>query len=110
MTFVGWSQIAIVLALTLIAAIPLSGLIVKIYAGEANLLTPVLRPVERVFYRLAGVDETGEQSWLAYATAMIAFSIVGFLSLIPRFRRRPPSQKRPPSPRRAGCPRRKCGH
>ena len=38
MTFVGWSQIAIVLALTLIAAIPLSGLIVKIYAGEANVL------------------------------------------------------------------------
>ena len=81
MTFVGWSQIAIVLALTLIAAIPLSGLIVKIYAGEANVLTPVLRPVERVFYRLAGVDETREQSWLAYAMAMIAFSIAGFLSL-----------------------------
>jgi K+-transporting ATPase ATPase A chain len=81
MTFVGWSQIAIVLALTLIAAIPLGGLIVKIYAGEANLLTPVLRPVERVFYRLAGVDETGEQTWLVYAMAMIAFSIAGFLSL-----------------------------
>jgi K+-transporting ATPase ATPase A chain len=81
MTFVGWSQIAIVLALTLIAAIPLSGLIVKIYAGEANVLTPVLRPVERLFYRLAGVDETREQSWLVYAMAMIAFSIVGFLSL-----------------------------
>ena len=81
MTFVGWSQIAIVLALTLIAAIPLSGLIVKIYAGEANVLTPVLRPVERLFYRLAGVDETREQTWLAYAMAMIAFSIVGFLSL-----------------------------
>jgi K+-transporting ATPase ATPase A chain len=81
MTFVGWSQIAIVLALTLIAAIPLSGLIVKIYAGEANVLTPVLRPVERLFYRLAGVDETREQNWLVYAMAMIAFSIVGFLSL-----------------------------
>jgi K+-transporting ATPase ATPase A chain len=81
MTFVGWSQIAIVLALALIAAIPLSGLIVKIYAGEANVLTPALRPVERLFYRLAGVDETREQNWLAYAMAMIAFSIVGFLSL-----------------------------
>ena len=81
MTFVGWSQIAIVLALTLIAAIPLSGLIAKIYKGEVNVLTPVLRPVERLFYRLAGVDETREQSWLAYAMAMIAFSIVGFLSL-----------------------------
>jgi K+-transporting ATPase ATPase A chain len=81
MTIVGWSQIAIVLALTLIAAIPLSGLIVKIYGGEANVLTPVLRPVERLFYRLAGVDEAREQNWLAYAMAMIAFSIVGFLSL-----------------------------
>ena len=59
----------------------MSGLIVKIYAGEANVLTPVLRPVERLFYRLAGVDETREQTWLAYAMAMIAFSIVGFLSL-----------------------------
>ena len=81
MTFIGWSQIAIVLAFTLIAAIPLSGLIAKIYAGEANVLTPVLQPVERVFYRLAGVDESREQSWLVYAMAMIAFSIVGFLSL-----------------------------
>ena len=81
MTFVGWSQIAIVLALALIAAIPLSGLIVKIYAGEANVLTPVMRPVERLFYRLAGVDETREQNWLGYAMAMIAFSIFGFLSL-----------------------------
>ena len=59
----------------------MSGLIVKIYAGEANVLTPAMRPVERLFYRLAGVDETREQNWLAYAMAMIAFSIVGFLSL-----------------------------
>jgi len=81
MTFVGWSQIAIVLALTLAAAIPLSGLIAKTYAGEANFLSPLMRPVERLFYRLAGVDETREQSWLTYAMAMIAFSIVGFASL-----------------------------
>ena len=81
MTFVGWSQIAIVLALVLIAAIPLSGLIARIYAGEANVLTPVLRPVERLFYSLAGVDETREQNWFVYAMAMIAFSIAGFLSL-----------------------------
>ena len=44
MTLVGWSQIAIVLALVLAAAIPLSGLIVKVYAGEDNFLTPILVP------------------------------------------------------------------
>ena len=81
MTLVGWSQIAIVLALVLATAIPLSGLVAGVYSGEKNFLSPVLGPVERGFYRLAGVDETREQTWLVYAIAMIAFSIVGFLSL-----------------------------
>jgi potassium-transporting ATPase potassium-binding subunit len=81
MTIVGWLQIAIVLALVLAAAIPLSGHIASVYAGKDNFLSPVLRPVERGFYRLAGVDETREQSWFIYAVAMIAFSIAGFLSL-----------------------------
>jgi K+-transporting ATPase ATPase A chain len=81
MTFVGWSQIAIVLALVLATAAPLSGFVTTIYAGKKNFLTPVLRPVEIGFYRLAGVDETREQTWFVYAIAMIAFSIAGFLSL-----------------------------
>jgi K+-transporting ATPase ATPase A chain len=81
MTVVGWSQIAIVLALVLATAIPLSGYLMSVYAGKDNFLSPVLRPVERGFYRLAGVDETREQSWFLYAIAMIAFSIAGFVSL-----------------------------
>jgi K+-transporting ATPase ATPase A chain len=81
MSLVGWTQIALVLALVLATAIPLSGFIESIYAGRANFLSPVLRPVERGFYRLAGVDETREQSWFIYAMAMIAFSIAGFVSL-----------------------------
>ena len=81
MTFVGWAQIIVVLALVLATAIPLGGLIASVYAGTDNFLSPVLRPVERGFYRLAGVDEKREQSWYLYAVAMIAFSIAGFLSL-----------------------------
>ena len=81
MTVVGWSQIAIVLVLVLAASIPLSKLILSIYLGERNFLTPVLRPVELAFYRLAGVDEKREQSWYTYAVAMIAFSIAGFVTL-----------------------------
>src|SRR5664280_3044348 len=81
MTLVGWSQIAIVLALVLATAVPLSGYLVSIYAGKDNFLSPVLRPVERGFYRLAGVDDTREQSWFTYAIAMVAFSIAGFVSL-----------------------------
>ena len=81
MTFVGWWQIAFVLALVLITAIPMSALIASVYAGEDNFLSPVLRPVERGFYWLAGVDEKREQSWFIYAIAMVAFSIAGFVSL-----------------------------
>ena len=81
MTTVGWLQIAIVLALVLATAIPMSSYITSIYAGSGTFLSPVLRPVERAFYRLAGVDETREQSWLVYAFALIAFSIAGFFSL-----------------------------
>ena len=81
MTLLGWSQIAIVLALVVAAAIPLSAYIAKVLAGERTTLSSVLLPVERGFYRLAGVDETREQSAFIYTLALIAFSIAGFLLL-----------------------------
>jgi K+-transporting ATPase ATPase A chain len=81
MTLVGWAQIALVLALVLGCAIPLSKLIAEVYAGERTFLTPVIGPIERGFYRLAGVDPAREQDWLVYTLAMLAFSIAGFLVL-----------------------------
>jgi potassium-transporting ATPase potassium-binding subunit len=81
MTLVGWAQIALVLALVVGCAIPLSKLIAGLCAGERNRLTPVFGPVERGFYRLAGVDPAREQDWFAYAISMVVFSVAGFLSL-----------------------------
>ena len=81
MTFVGWAQIALVLAAVIAAAIPLSAYIARVLAGERTFLSPILAPVERVFYKLSGVDPAREQGWLAYAMAMLAFSIAGFVSL-----------------------------
>jgi potassium-transporting ATPase potassium-binding subunit len=81
MTLVGWAQIALVLIVVLGCAIPLSKFIAEVYAGERNLLSPVIGPVERAFYRLAGVDPAREQDWFAYTLAMLAFSIAGFLVL-----------------------------
>ena len=81
MTVVGWLQIALTLAVVVLCAIPVSKLIAGAYAGERNFLTPVLGPVERGFYRLAGVDPAREQSWFAYTLAMVVFSLMGFLSL-----------------------------
>ncbi len=81
MTLVGWSQIALTLALVLACAIPLSKFVAGVFDGERNFLTPVLGPAERGFYRLAGVDPAREQDWCAYTIAMVAFSVAGFLSL-----------------------------
>ena len=81
MTLVGWLQIALTLALVVVCAVPLSRFIAGVYAGERNFLTPVVGPVERAFYRLAGVDPAREQDWFAYTVATIVFSVAGFLSL-----------------------------
>ncbi len=81
MTLVGWAQIALTLVLVVGCAIPLSKLIAGVYAGERNFLTPVIGPLERGLYRLAGVDPAREQDWFAYTIAMVVFSVVGFLSL-----------------------------
>ncbi len=81
MSLVGWIEIALTLALVVAAAIPFSVLIKQVYAGERTIFSPVLGPVERLFYAAAGVDEKKEQSWLGYTIAMVVFSIAGFLSL-----------------------------
>jgi K+-transporting ATPase ATPase A chain len=76
MSIAGWLQIALVLVLVVLAAIPLGGFITRVLAGEHTFLSPVLGPVERGFYRLAGVDSRKEQGWLAYTMAMLVLSVL----------------------------------
>jgi K+-transporting ATPase ATPase A chain len=81
MTLAGWSQIVLALALVVACAIPFSAFVTRVFSGERTFLTPVVGPIERGFYRLAGVDPSREQDWYGYAIAMVFFSIAGFLSL-----------------------------
>ncbi len=81
MTINGWAQIALFCGLVLLLTRPLGGYLDNVMAGRRTLLSPVLRPVERGFYRLAGIDPAEEQSWWVYARAMIVFHIVGFAFL-----------------------------
>ncbi len=77
----GVLQIAITLLLVFAAAVPLGGYIVRVMEGERVALSRAAGPVERLFYRLSGVEPTREQSWFGYTMSMLAFSLVGFLSL-----------------------------
>jgi K+-transporting ATPase ATPase A chain len=80
-TISGWIQIAILFLLVLALVKPLGLYMAKVFTGERTWLSPVLRPVERAIYRVSGVDETREQSWLTYAVSLLAFSLVGLILL-----------------------------
>ncbi len=81
MTFLGWAQIALFAAVIVVIAKPLGGYMTRVFDGERTPLSPILRPLERGLYRLSGVDERQEQSWVVYAIAMLFFSIAGFVTL-----------------------------
>jgi K+-transporting ATPase ATPase A chain len=81
MTFIGWAQIIVFCFAIVLLTKPLGGYMTKVFTGERNVLTPVLRPVERLFYRAAGIDERQEQHWLSYAGAVMLFHIGGFVIL-----------------------------
>lgn len=81
MTLAGWLQIALVLALVLVTAWPLGIYMARVFQGERTPLTPILRPVESLFYRFAGIRRDAEQGWLTYALSMLAFNATGFLFL-----------------------------
>ena len=81
MTFNGWAQTPLFVAVVLLLTRPLGGYLDSVMAGRRTFLSPILLPLERGFYRLAGVDPTEEQSWWVYARAMLVFHVVGFLLL-----------------------------
>lgn len=81
MTLAGWLQILLVLAAVLAAAWPLGLFMARVFAGKTTFLTPVLGPLERQVYAVAGVDRAKEQTWLQYTLAMLAFSAAGFVLL-----------------------------
>ena len=81
MTINGWLQIFVFLALVFAVTKPLGIYMARVFAGEKTFIDPVLRPIERVLYRITGVDEKQEMRWSEYATAMLVFSGVSMLVL-----------------------------
>ncbi len=81
MTLIGWAQIALVLALVLASAFPLARYMAVLFSGGRTLLTPVLGPVERGFYAVAGVDPRRGMTWREYAFALIMLNALHFVVL-----------------------------
>jgi K+-transporting ATPase ATPase A chain len=81
MTLNGWLQIAVFFLLVLAITKPLGIFMAKVFNRERTFLDPVLRPLERLIYRLTRVNEETEMPWTEYAIAMLLFSTVSMLLL-----------------------------
>lgn len=70
----GWFQIGVFLFVIFLITKPFGAFLARVFNGEKTFLDRVLRPVERLIYRLTGVDEKHEMRWTEYAVAMLLFS------------------------------------
>src|ERR1700727_3524601 len=81
MTANGWLQIFFLLLVVLLVTKPLGTFIAGVFDRERTWLDPILRPVERILYKLTGVDESYEMDWKECALALILFSGVSMILL-----------------------------
>jgi K+-transporting ATPase ATPase A chain len=80
MTFIGWVQIALFCAIIIALTRPVGAYLTTLANGQANFLSPVLAPVERGIYAMAGVRPGAEQGWVGYVTGLLVFKLLCFLA------------------------------
>ncbi|UXD67893.1 potassium-transporting ATPase subunit KdpA [Sphingobacterium faecium] len=64
---------------TIALAIPLGKYIAKVYAGDRTIFDPVFNPIERLFYKLTGIDPKVEMSWKQHMVALLSINMIWFL-------------------------------
>lgn len=81
MTLLDIVQVIAFVGLLIVCTPFLGGYMKQVFDGERTPLSPVLWPVERVTYRLTGVNPEEEQTWKQYTLALLVFNVLGFLVL-----------------------------
>jgi len=79
MTISGVWYIVVYFLVLLALTKPLGLYMARVFEGERTFLHPLLRPLEKLTYRVCGVHEDAEQRWTQYAASVLAFSLVSFL-------------------------------
>ncbi len=74
-------QMAFYLLLLILLAIPLGFYMARVFNGESTFLDPIFRPLERLIYRLTGVDAGREMNWREYALMLVVFNILGMAAV-----------------------------
>ena len=81
MTANGCLQILLFLVIVFLVTKPLGIFMARVFNREKTFMDPVLRPIERLLYRVTGVDENHEMRWTEYAISMLLFSMVSMVVL-----------------------------
>ncbi len=79
MSWQGYAQIALFFGLLFASVRPLGAYMARVYEGEATTAQKVLGRLERLLYRLLGIDAKAEMSWKTYAVAALLFNLAGML-------------------------------
>ncbi len=79
MTLNGVVQIVFFLAVLILTVRPLGRFMARVFQGERTFLDPVVGPLERLIYRVAGIDKNQEMDWKRNAIAMLLFNFLGLL-------------------------------
>jgi potassium-transporting ATPase potassium-binding subunit len=80
MTLNGWLQFAVFCVILLASVRPVGAYLARVLEGEPTWLDPILRPIERLVYKLSGVDSAKEMDWREYAFSLLGFSFVSLLA------------------------------
>ena len=81
MTIFSWLQLIFYMVVLFVLVKPLGTFMARVYQGERTFLDPVMRPVEKLIYRLSGVHPDEEMNWKVYAIAMMLFNGLGLLAV-----------------------------
>jgi len=81
MTANGWSQILFFVLVIFLITKPTGIFMTRVFSRQKTFLDPLLRPLEKLIYRLSGIDERHEMRWSEYTIAMLLFSGVSMTLL-----------------------------
>lgn len=74
-------QVALFLVVLTTIAFVLGEYMAKVFKSEKTLLSFILRPIEKVLYKLFGIDENQEMDWKTYAFSLITLNLIGIVAL-----------------------------
>jgi K+-transporting ATPase ATPase A chain len=78
-TAIGVAQILLYVVVLVAAVRPLGAYMARVFEGDRTWLAPVIAPIERLVYRVAGVDPAREQDWRHYTLALLVFNLAGMV-------------------------------